>query len=352
MIRRSAPIEAPSVSSVTVSIVLHDSAADIAGCLRAVGAQTRMPDEIVVLDNASTDAGLAAAVKALAGIRTILSERNLGFAGGQNRAMNEAPADVHIVLNPDCRLAPDFIHHVLLTVESDRMLGAISGRLLRFRADTEEPPMAELPDDLLDSTGMVALRNRRVLDRGTDERAAGRYVTADYVFGASGAAAVYRRAMLDDVAFEDQYFDESFFAYREDVDLAWRAQHLGWRTRYVPEALARHRRRVAPGRRRQLPASINRRSIANRWRMIAKNETAMGFRADWGPMALRDVLTIGYCAVREPGSLLAVRDVWRSRSVLADWRRDLMRRRRVDEADVLAWFGRRAALPLEEAQVD
>ena len=63
------------------------------------------------------------------------------------------------------------------------------------------------------------------------------------MFGASGAAALYRRAMLDDVRVEGEWFDENFFAYREDADLAWRAQLLGWRCRYVAAA----RRRTCAG---------------------------------------------------------------------------------------------------------
>ena len=326
--------------------MLHDSALDIADCLRALDSQTRRPEEIVVLDNASSDDGLAAALAALPGVRAIRSRENLGFAAGQNRAMRAAPADIHVALNPDCRLTASFIERSVAVLESDPTAGAVSGRLIRFRNDHDEAPPVELPDDVLDSTGMIALRNRRVLDRGSEEPASGRYLSGDYVFGASGAAAVYRRGMLEDVAFEGEYFDETFFAYREDVDLAWRAQHLGWRTRYVQDAVARHRRRVAPGRRRQLPASINRRSIANRWRMIAKNETALGWRSDGSQIAARDILTVGYCLLREPASLLAVADVVGSRARLAAWRIDLMHRRRADEADVLAWFGRQDAIPI------
>ena len=59
-------------------------------------------------------------------------------------------------------------------------------------------------------------------------------------------AALYRREMLEDTRVAGEYFDEDFFAYREDADLAWRAQLLGWSCLYVPEAIARHGRRVTP----------------------------------------------------------------------------------------------------------
>jgi GT2 family glycosyltransferase len=335
------------VTTVTVSIVLHESATDVEACLRSLTTQTRAPQSVVVLDNASTDDGLALAGRTELGITPIRSELNLGFAAGQNRAIAAAPADIHIPLNPDCRLAPSFIEQAVAILEQDPAVGSGTGRLLRFRDDEPDGgPLVELAGDILDSTGMIGLRNRRVLDRGSDELADGRYTHPAYVFGTSGAAAVYRRGMLEDTAFEGEYFDESFFAYREDVDLAWRSQLLGWRCRYEPTAVARHRRRVAPGRRRQLPAAINRLSLANRWRMIAKNELPSGWRQDWPAIIGRDVTALGFCALREPRSLLAVVDVAGDANRLRVRRHDVMRRRRAEEAYMIAWFGRTAELPI------
>lgn len=336
------------MTTITVSIVLHESANDIAACLSALAAQSRAPDNVVVLDNASADGGLEVARATMPGIRHLRSDNNLGFAAGHNRAIEASPADLHVVLNPDCRVAPTFLARAEAALIRMPRVGSLTGRLLRFRSDSpgHEQPSIELPDDVLDSTGMVALRNRRVLDRGTNVSARGRYVDTELVFGASGAAAVYRRSMLEDVAVEGEMFDEAFHAYREDVDLAWRAQLRGWACLYEPTAVARHRRRVAPGRRRALPASINRRSIANRWRMIAKNETREGWRRDWYAIGVRDVATVGYCVLGEQSSLAAIADVIRDRGRLRRWRRQIQSRRLADAADVTDWFGRRDAVPL------
>jgi len=328
---------------VTVGIVLHDSARDIRACVSALAAQTRLPDAVVVLDNASSDDGLELARKAMPDARFERSAENVGFAAAHNRVIALEPADVHVLLNPDCRLATAFLERSVEALEGDATIGAVSGRLIRFRDDSPDGgPLEELPDDVLDSTGMVALRNRRVLDRSSELPAAGRDPVSADVFGASGAAAVYRRSMLEDTAFHGEFLDESFFAYREDVDLAWRAQLLGWRCRYVPTALARHRRRVAPGRRGRLPARINRLSVANRWRMIAKNELTAGWRRDWRAIVTRDVQILGYCLVREQQTLLAVADVLGDTGRLRARRRDVMRRRRADDDDVLGWFGDRS----------
>ncbi len=86
----------------------------------------------------------------------------------------------------------------------------------------------------------------RHLDRGAEEIDRGQFGQVQYVFGASGAAAFFRRDFIEDVSVEGEFFDEEFFAFREDGDLAWRAQVMGWKCLYTPAAVAWHVRRVTP----------------------------------------------------------------------------------------------------------
>src|SRR5262249_49482414 len=129
--------------------------------------------------------------------------------------------------------------------------------------------------DVIDSKGIRMTRSGRHLDigqgkrDGEDDRG---LEPGGECFGISGAAPLYRRAMIDDVSIDGELLDEDFFAYREDADLAWRAQLLGWRARHVPEALAAHVRTVTPERRRQLSAEINLHSVKNRFLLRLKNE--------------------------------------------------------------------------------
>ncbi len=110
------------------------------------------------------------------------------------------------------------------------------------------------PTQMLDAAGMMVTRSGRHFDRGagtTDTVACGR---SAWVFGGTGAAALYRRRALDDVAYpESEFFAETFFAYREDAELAWRLQLRGWRCLYVPEAMASHRRGFPTRRRTARP---------------------------------------------------------------------------------------------------
>jgi GT2 family glycosyltransferase len=182
----------------------------------------------------------------------------------------------------------------------------------------------------------------RHLDRGAGEPDRGRFDRLEQVFGASGAAALYRRAMLDDVRVAGEVFDEDFFAYREDADLAWRAQLLGWQCLYVPEAVAVHVRRVTPERRGTLPPGLNRASVRNRFLLRMKNQTAGNFVRFLLPALFRDAQVVGYVVLREPRSLPAFVDLLRLAPRTLAKRRTIMARRRADDASINAWFRRRA----------
>ena len=139
--------------------------------------------------NGSSDDGAAIARRVMRDARVERLPVNVGFAAAHNLAIDMAPGDIHAVLNPDCRLGPGYLRVAEATLARDDGVGSMTGRLLRYRDEADGGPLSELDDDVLDSTGMVAFRNRRVLDRGSDEAAVGRYATAEDVFGASGAAA-------------------------------------------------------------------------------------------------------------------------------------------------------------------
>ncbi len=339
--------------TVTVSILLHDSASDIAACLAALDAQTRPADEVSILDDASADDGLARARAALPRARFLRSETNLGFAAGHNRAMAFAPADFHLVLSPDVRLHRDFLARALEPFDRDPWVGSVAGRLIRFRPEdmlgnSAELLERELPDDTLDSTGLMAHRDRLFTERGAGDRAEGSYLDADYVFGPSGAAAVYRREMLENVAYHGEIYDESFGSHLDDVDLAWRAQLLGWRCEYAPAAVARHRRSLAPGRCEILQPPADRYSSPNQWRLLLKNGLTAGWPSDWRWIIWGDAGNGGEMILREQSSMRALAAVARDIPRLWARRNDSMRRRAASDEEIMAWFGAVAERPLDE----
>ena len=319
--------------SIAVTIVTYDSAAFLARCLDAVAAQTHAPREVVVLDNRSRDDSAAIARAHGAVTKLIESPDNTGFAGGQNRAIAATAADWVLTLNPDVVLDPAFIATLAERAERPAPLGTLCGKLLRLGPDG-----APVVPPRIDSTGIVFTRSFRHLDRGSEEPDDGRYAAEEPVFGATAAAAMYRRAMIEDVSVEGEFFDEAFFAYREDADLAWRAQLLGWDCLYVPSALGYHVRRVLPERRADVPAMLNRHSVKNRFLMRVKNADAAVWRRCALPGLARDAAVLGGCLVREWSSLPAFADVARLYPRARRQRAIIQAKRRRDGAAIARWF--------------
>ena len=304
---------APKVS---VCIVTYNSAQDIEDCLHAVQRQSFPLASIVVVDNASTDGTREVLARCGDGIRLILNERNNGFAGGQNQAIAaSAPSDYVLVLNPDVSLDPDYIAEIVAIMERDPRIGSAAGMLVR----------ADRPDTM-DSAGLVLRQDRNAADLAAGEPTAD-WTSPREIFGVSGAAAVYRRAMIEDVSDGGQFFDEDFFAYKEDVDVAWRARHLGWTAVYVPSARAVHRRGWKPGGRRAVPIFVRRHSYQNRFFTVIKNEPA-------GPhlflllprLLLIEAAKLCYILLFEPGLLACWPRILKLLPAMLGKRRRLLKR--------------------------
>ena len=313
---------------VSVGIVTWNARGDIAAAVAAVRAQ-RERCQLVVVDNGSTDGTPDLLASLTTPDERVLLGANTGFSAAHNLAIRRTTSPYYLALNPDVVLDPAFCERLADWLDRAPTAGTAGGKLV----------LAAEPGRL-DSTGIVMLPSQRHLDRGQHEPDDGRYAAVEEVFGISGAAAMYRRTMLDDVAYEGEYFDEDFFAYREDADLAWRAQWLGWSALYVPEARATHRRAVTPERRAALGPEINRYSVRNRFLLRMKNQSA-GLLARFAlPGAVRDAQVLGFVLLREHSSLPALVDV--VRLLPRSWRkrRDLLRRRTRRSAELAWWFGR------------
>ena len=155
----------------------------------------------------------------------IVRNENLGFAGGHNATFREAKGDFILALNADAVLQPNYLTQALAAFDDSRV-GAVQGKLLRWDLDAMDTPVlaGNPPRPVFDTTGLLLLRNRRIINRGQGTIDQGQFDEAGEVWGADGALPIYRRAALVDVAFtradgSAEFYDEDFFAYKEDVDL-------------------------------------------------------------------------------------------------------------------------------------
>jgi GT2 family glycosyltransferase len=313
--------------------VTYNSARFIQKCLESVLEQKYPHKEVIVIDNASTDGTADILEQFEDRCRIVYNDENVGFAAAQNQAIELSAGDWVLTLNPDVLLLPGFIQALVNAGRIHSKIGSVCGKLLTMRASFDLPKEA-----LVDSTGIYFTPMLRHLDRGSQQVDNGYFLKYEYVFGASAAAALYRREMIEDVSMGGEFFDPDFFVYREDADVAWRAQLMGWRCIYTPHARGYHVRKVLPGNRRALPPIINMHSVKNRFLMRIKNMTGNLYLRNCLSITLRDALVVGCCLLREQTSLRAFWYLARNWKRVWEKREQIMKRRRVNDEYLASWF--------------
>jgi GT2 family glycosyltransferase len=242
-------------------IVNFNSGPYLTQCLISIRNQNKSNYEVIIIDNASSDGSLNNIIEDIP-LTIEQNDKNIGYAAAQNQGIKISQGEFIMPLNFDIILTPDFLEETLNSFNAYDKVGSVSGKLLRM------VPINE-PTNEIDNTGILLPKNRFPIHRGTGEIDLGQYEKKDYIFGAMGAAAVYRREMLDDIVIDGNYFDENFFTWYEDIDLEWRARLRGWDCMYIPQAVAYH---VGDphGHGRSIFGVET--SIRNRWMMIVSNE--------------------------------------------------------------------------------
>ncbi|MCM3747639.1 glycosyltransferase [Paenibacillus pasadenensis] len=332
--------------TVSVHIVTYNSVKDIEGCLECVRAQSYPIDKIVVLDNASSDGTRELLRRIGQGLTVVESPENTGFAGGQNRALAMSGSDYALVLNPDVRLHPDYIRQLVEQLERHPEAGSATGMLVRqpeeevggdmvpergVESDRSSESIRSLPQAVrdwldhlpqhavIDSTGLRMDVARQAFDRGANEPASA-WLAGGETFGVSGAAAMYRRSMMEHVKLRGEFFDETFFAYKEDVDTAWRSRLLGWKALYVPEARALHARGWKEGGRAGVSLFVRRHSYENRIYTLVKNERSL---LNLPAIIAIELLKLGYILVKERDLLPSWSAIFRRLPEMRAKRREL-----------------------------
>jgi GT2 family glycosyltransferase len=313
----------PPVVKTTVLLMSVDEAPMLSRSLPAVLAQEPRP-EVVVVDNASTDETPEIASRHGVGYLRLPSRRT--YAAALNEAIRCTDGEAVLLLNADCFLRPGFLAPMVRRLE-DPSVGSVAPKLVRVGESGE-----------IDAAGLFVTRWRKNGLVGFGRPSIG-FSTPGEAFGADGAAALYRRTTLEQCALDGEVLDEEMALWASDVDLAWRAQLLGWRCAYEPRAVADHVRRYSPATRQRMSPEARRLQFRNRYLMMVKNETGAGLRRDGPMLAAYELLVLGHVLLRERHLLAAYRDAWRLLPGARRRRRLVQARRRV----AMAPFGLRPA---------
>lgn len=261
--------------------------------LRSIYAQTFTDFSVLLIDNGSVDGVEAYVREHYPQVTLLRNARNLGFSPAHNQAARYAmekwdPGTLSdrfiLATNPDVIMTPTFLETLMKAADAHPEAGSFGGKLLRAYTENggDEALKETVRSERIDSTALAAHRNRTVTDRGAGELDAGQYDVEEAVFGVTAALSLYRASALQDVRYRDEFFDQDFYLYKEDVDLAWRLRTQGWDAWYIPTAVAYHYR-GAYGKekmgwferirnRRGKSMMRNYYSTRNHWLMIWKNE--------------------------------------------------------------------------------
>jgi GT2 family glycosyltransferase len=207
-----------------VAIPNWNGARFLPACLDSLRAQTFRDFDVAVVDNGSSDDSLRLLAEDYPEVRVVRWEANRGVAAAFNEGVRQCRGELLALLNNDMELDPGWLASLAEALDGDPAAGAAASKILFIDRKT------------INSAGDFFRRDGTPGNRGVHEIDQGQYDQADYVFGASGGASVFRRRLFDEIGF----FDERLVSYCEDVDWAWRMQLAGYRCLYVPSAVAYH----------------------------------------------------------------------------------------------------------------
>lgn len=315
--------------TVSINVLNFNHARYLERCLQSIAAQTYQQIELLVMDNGSSDDSLTLLKRNYKHVRLTINAGNLGYAGGHNTGVRLSQGAYFMPLNPDVFMTPTFIEETVRAIETAQDIGMVQGKLLRAEGGSEK---------IIDAVGVDVTKNRKNYEIGSGEIDHAQYDEGRYVFGAFGAAPLYRREMLEDVQVEGEYFDEDFFAYREEVDLAWRAQLRGWKCLYTPAAVAYHVHRYRSETRQAQPAFNRRLQFRNRYLLIAKNDSLENFLRHAPHIFWFEICALGYACLCEPTLLQGYIEALRLLPKILRKRAQIMQRRKIDHAELCGWF--------------
>lgn len=244
--------------SVAVVVPSWNSAELLPACLGSL-AEQGVEIELLVVDNGSTDGSVDYLRRE--GVRCLPLPRNVGFAAAMNLGAAETAAATVLCLNADAQLAPGCVGPLLDALEDEPSLGGVQPRILQLEQGAEAPTGTEAAR--LYSAGQALRRDGRAFELGAGLPQQPPLLRRREVFGVCGAACLLRRELFTELG----GYEESYFAFYEDVELNVRARIAGWRFEYLPEAVAWHVGNAS------WSAGFERPSAANA-RLVARNRLA------------------------------------------------------------------------------
>jgi GT2 family glycosyltransferase len=298
-------------------------------------------------------------------IKYVKNLENAGFGRPHNQAIRMARGDFVLLLNSDALLTSNYVENVLKPFEDPRV-GAVQGKLWRYDFDKNGLCKSEKDPQLniIDTAGLLMFKNRRIVCIGQGQSDKGQFEKECEIFGVDGAVPVYRKKALEDVKMPIikiqnskfriqnslfEYFDEDFFMYKEDVDLAWRLRLAGWKAVYTPRAVAYHGRGSGDSMAKSYLSIIKeRRKINKRAKYLSfKHQRLMQIKNDFISLLfikhfpqfiIKEIGAWFYMAIFERFAWQILKDLHKDIPLFLKKRKIVMDRKRVSVKEMERWF--------------
>jgi len=319
---------------VSVNVLNTNEKNPLKRCLQHLKNQTYENIFITVIDNGSTDGSIEMLGREFPEIKIIENGKNLGYCKSHNIGIENSKGEYVMPLNSDIFLMEEYIERAVAASKKFKDIGMVQGKLLQIASWDSDIPS----EKIIDSVGVQMFKARRNFEREQGVRDTGQLDKDEFVFGASGAAPLYKREMLEDIKLGDEYFDNQFFIYRDEVDLSWRAQLMGWRCVYTPKAMAYHVRTYSPTKRKQVPRKFRQIQMRNRYWMILKNDTLTNYIRNIHHIFWFEIRQWCYAPFFEPHLLLGLFEAVRFFPDMLRKRRMIMKNKKVDDNYINNWF--------------
>lgn len=252
---------------VSIIILTYNSRLHLEDLFSSIKKQSFTDYEVIVVDNNSSDDTVNFIKNNYSDVKLIINSDNYWFSKGNNIGIRQASGEYVLISNDDIKLHENFLEILINSMDQDSKIGAICGKTLKLTDDKNY--------SILDGVGIKTNIFRRFSNIGENQPDKGQFDAKKQVFGVSGALALYRKTALEQVKYKDQYFDEDFIAYKEDIDLSYRLRAKNWKILYEPKAIAWHKRSIQKSSlkdRQQKNKLIKALSYRNHWWVLIKNE--------------------------------------------------------------------------------
>jgi len=333
-------------AKLSISLVTHNAERYLPFCLKSLNDQTWQEFFLLVIDNGSNDGTARFLKEEYPQIKLVEHPQNIGFAKAHNQGIAWTDSEYIMLLNQDVILANDYLEKAMKYLDENTDVSALTGKILSWNFEDN------LKTKKIDSLGLKVFKSHQVADICQGQEDDGSFDEVAEVFGVSGTLPIYRRFDLEKIKislYHLEYFDEVFFSYKEDVDLAFRMRLAGLKSVYFPQSLAYHNRTVSgvldktnkaiKKSRQDRDKMIKKYSYKNHLLMLIKNEFFVNFLKFFFSILWYELKKFIFIILFEQSTLRGLKLFFQQKSKVLKKRRYIIKNiRTVRARDIAEWY--------------